>query len=78
MIYGFFQDEDGSNSMTRLLVFLLVTAFVGLASVVVYKTGNIPDMPMGWAGLISALYLTNKAAPVAQKIWGKPSEEIKP
>lgn len=70
-IFGFFHDEDGSRSMSRLLAFLLVVVFLCLAGIVTAQNKAIPDIPMGWAALIATLYGTNK--------WfSKDKEEPKP
>lgn len=60
MAPGFFQESDGSYSMSRLMVFLLIVVFLCLAAIVTAQKESIPDIPMGWAALIATLYGTNK------------------
>lgn len=67
----FLQDEDGRLSMTRLLMILLVLAYICWTSIIVWRTGTITDVPLQLAGLLTLLYGINKVGPNIN-IGGKP------
>lgn len=48
--------------MTRLTIFLIVTAYICWASYIVFTTRAIPDLPYGLAGLLVGLYGFNTAS----------------
>lgn len=70
----FFQDTEGQLSMTRLTIALMVIAYIGWGSWIVYQTKLIPDLPIQVAGLLVALYGLNRADITI----GKPKQEPQP
>lgn len=56
----FFQDDNGGFSMSRLLTFLMVSAYLIMASRISSATNVIPDVPLQLGGLIVAIYGINK------------------
>ena len=49
----FFQDSDGHYSSMRLVMLLTVFVIMGGWLFVTIKTGSLPDIPMGVAGLVA-------------------------
>ncbi len=56
----FFQDDNGGLSMSRLLTFLMVSAYLIMASRIAAATDIIPDVPLQLGGLITLIYGINK------------------
>lgn len=71
----FFQDECGSLSMMRLMAFTMTMFYLLWGTVEVAKGKGIQDIPLQFAGLVTLLYLTNKAAPVLTDIFKKKEAE---
>ena len=66
MAHGFFHDEHGDRSSSRLLCFMVVTALLAMAGVKVYQGGPIPSIGWEWIALALGLYLIGKVGqPVA-------------
>lgn len=59
-VLEFFKDNNDAYSMTRLTIFIMVMAYIGWGSWIVYQTKAIPDMPIQVAGLLVGLYGLNR------------------
>lgn len=59
-VFGFFQDDKGLFSSTRLMNFCLVMGYLAWATKIVWGGGSIPDVPLQFAGLVATLYGINK------------------
>ena len=58
----FFEDhKDGGLSMTRLIGFLLVVAYIVQSSFIAYQAKVIADLPLEVALLVAALYGLNRS-----------------
>ena len=55
----FFEEQDGKLSMTRLIIFMLTTAYILQAGYIAAIDRIITDVPYGIAGLMAALYGLN-------------------
>lgn len=50
-----FSNDNGGGSSHRTGLLFTIAALLGWASVIVYRTTTIPDVPNGWAILIATL-----------------------
>ncbi|MEW6115664.1 MAG: hypothetical protein AB1553_02030 [Nitrospirota bacterium] len=56
-------DDSGKLSFSRVMIIVVVVVYLVYAGVVVIKKGELPDIPMGVVGLLTALYGFNKFSP---------------
>lgn len=83
MAHGFFHDEHGDRSSSRLSSFLVVLALLTWGSMRVLKGEPIPALDWGWIALALGFYLIGKVGqPVADAlitaIAGRIGVQIKP
>ncbi len=64
-IKEFITDDSGKLSMGRICIGVVCFGYVGFAGISVWfsSTHAMPDMPMGVAAVVSALYAANKFSP---------------
>jgi len=60
MKHGFFQDDNGNLSISRLLPFIIIMVLLVLTALYSSEEKGIPDIPMGWAGVALSIYGVNK------------------
>jgi hypothetical protein len=60
-VMEFLEDDGGELSMTRLTIVLIVLAYIGWGSYIVWTTKAIPDLPIQVTGLLVGLYGLNRA-----------------
>lgn len=71
MGYGFFQDEHGDRSSSRLMAFIaLVTLLICLVKIV-WATNAMPEIYWGWLALPIAIYFTGKVGQPAADFFMK-------
>ncbi len=63
ILHQFLLDDSTKLSMGRLLCFLVTIAYIFYAGFLAITKGNLPDIPLTVAGLITALYAANKFSP---------------
>ena len=63
LIRGFFSNDDGTPSGNRFFLFLIITALITWASMIVFKSSVIPEIPSTWVyviGIFSGVVLGTK------------------
>jgi hypothetical protein len=70
-IFSFFEEQDGSFSMSRLLCFVLVAAYIFL----MIHSWGIPERTSEFAALVVGLYGANKLGSALQSFGKKPDAE---
>jgi len=60
MAHGFFQDDAGNKSSSRLLCFMVVLALIAMAGCEVYHGKGIPELHWTWVALPIGMYLIGK------------------
>ena len=84
--YGYFQDEHGDKSSSRLMSFIALMAILAWASAEVWRNKGIPELHWGWLALPIGIYLIGKVGQAAAdavllSITGRMTEtkpEVKP
>jgi hypothetical protein len=59
-IAEFISEKNGKLSVGRLLMCVVVFAYLGLVIYIGIKTKTVPDIPAGAVGLVALLYGVNK------------------
>ena len=86
MAHGFFHDEHGDKSASRLMSFITLIAVLAWATKLVWEGAAIPEIPWAWVAVLLGFYLIGKVGQpttdflftaVAKRI-GIPTPEAKP
>lgn len=60
MAYGYFQDEHGDKSASRLMSFIALIAVIAMSGYMVYSGKGIPELHWAWVAIPLGFYLIGK------------------
>lgn len=77
MNHGFFKDDNGNDSISRLLPFIGAVTLLCLTALYSSEKG-ITDIPEGWSWFLLGIYGVSKAKPAIEYISNIFKKEPKP